>query len=97
MKLKNYIQDLIDKGEVEVVFAKLNNSNNKLKMYQEPFPRHGKNKGSSSHSVPYDYTNNITGFDSLVGRIEPADIHVNTITIEGVDPASKPYRPKVTI
>lgn len=51
MKLKNYIQDLIDKGDVKVATAKLENSNVKLKMYQDPFPKHGKDKASSSHKV----------------------------------------------
>lgn len=66
-------------------------------MYQDPFPKHGKDKGLSSHSIPYDYTINITRFDSLVGRIEPIDTHVNTITIQGADLASRLHSPRVTI
>lgn len=33
MKLKIYIQDLIDRGEIEVANAKPGNNNDKLKMY----------------------------------------------------------------
>lgn len=51
MKLKSYNQDLIGKGDVEVVVARTNNSNDKIKMYQDPFLKHGKDKGSSSHSI----------------------------------------------
>lgn len=93
MKLKIYIQDLIDRGEIEVANAKPSNNNDKLKMYQEPFPKHDKGKGSSSNTVNYDYTNHITSFDSLVGRIEPADNHVNVITIQGVNPPLSQNRP----
>lgn len=57
MKLKNYIQELIDKGDTEVDVAKLGNSNDKLKMYQDTFPKHGKDKASSSNNVNYEYTN----------------------------------------
>lgn len=33
MKLYNYIQDLIDKGDIEVDVMEPHNSNNKIKMY----------------------------------------------------------------
>lgn len=81
MKPKNYIPNIIYKGDIEVVGAKLGNTNDKLKMYEDPFPKHGKDKASSSHTVNYDYTNYVSGFDSLVGRTQPTDTHVNTITI----------------
>lgn len=97
MKLKNYIQDLIDKGDIEVATTKPGNSNDKLKMYQDPFPKHSKEKASSSHEVHYDYTNYIFGFDSLLGRIEPFDTHVNTIIIQGVYPPPTSHRPRATI
>lgn len=80
MRLKNYIQDLIDKGDIEIA-TKNTNANDKLKMYQDPFPKYRKDKGLPSHRVSYDYTNNIKGFDSLIGRIEPPEHIVNTITI----------------
>lgn len=97
MKLKNYIQDLIDKGDIEVDISKPSNSNNKLKMYQDPCPKHGKYKASSSHVVIYDYTNYISDFDSLVVHIEPVNTHVNTITIQGVNPPFASHRPRITI
>lgn len=67
MKLKNYIQDLLNKGDIEVTIAKPGNLNHKLKMYQDPFPKHGKDKASSSHEAHYDYINYVSNFYSLVG------------------------------
>lgn len=93
MKLKIYIQDLIDRGEIEVANAKPGNNNGKLKMYQEPFLKNDKGKGLSSSTVNYDYTNHIASFDSLVGRIEPTDIHVNVITVQGANPLPSQSRP----
>lgn len=97
MKLNNYIKDLTNKGDIEVTIAKPGNSNDKLKMYQDPFPKHGKYKASSSHEVRYDYGNYVSVFESLVGRIVPIDTHVNTITIQGVDPPLAPDRPRFII
>lgn len=97
MKIKNYIQDLVDKGDIEVATSKPSNSNGKIKMCQDPFPKHGKHKASSSHEVHYDCTNYVSNFDSLVGCIEPIDTHINTITIQGVNPSPTSHRHKVTI
>lgn len=93
MKLKIYIQDLIDRGEIEVANAKPGNNNDKLKMYQEPFPKNDKGKGSSSNAMGYDCANHVTSFNFLVSRIEPADNYVNVITIQGVNPPSSQSRP----
>lgn len=100
MKLKIYIQDLIDRGEIEVANSKLGNNNDKLKMYQESFPKNDKGKGSSSNIVNYDYTNHIMSFDFLGGRIDLADNHVNVITIQGANPPpfqSRPNPAKIVI
>lgn len=97
MKLKNYIQDLINKGDIEVDIAKPGNSNDKLKMYQAPFPKHGKYKAPSSNAINYDYTNYVSGFDSFVVHIEPFDNSVNIIIVKGVDPSPTTHKPRVTI
>lgn len=66
-------------------------------MYQEPFPKHDKGKGSSSSIVNYDYTNHITSFDFLVGRIEPIDNQVNIITIRGTNLPPSQSIPRIIV
>ena len=82
IKLKNFIQNLVDNGEIEVEGGPTS-KNAKLKIFQKPFPDHNNrnnntnntNQASTSNVVPYDYsTNHISGFDSLCGKVDTNDI-----------------------
>lgn len=93
IKLKVFIQNLVDDGEIEVEGGPTS-KNAKLKIFQKPFPDHNNgnnntnnvNQASTSNAVPYDYsTNNILGFDSLCGHIEEVDTHVNTLVLQAAD------------
>ena len=73
IKLKVFIQNLVDDGEIEVEGGPTS-KNAKLKIFQKPYPNHNNdrnntnntNQASTSNAVPYDYsTNHISGFDSL--------------------------------
>ena len=82
IKLKIFIQNLVDDGEIEIEGGPTS-KNAKLKIFQKPFPDHNNdnnntnnvNRSSTSNVLPYDYsTNHILGFDSLCGKIETNDI-----------------------
>ena len=83
IKLKIFIQNLIDDGEIEVERGP-SSKNAKLKIFQKPFPDHNNennnnvnnvNRASTSNTLYFDYsTNHISGFDSLCGKIESNDI-----------------------
>jgi len=58
MKLNNYIQDLINRGDIELEGAVSTSKNKHLGIYKDPFPKHDKihpqkNKGQNHQ------TNNI--------------------------------------
>jgi hypothetical protein len=83
MKFKNYVQDLIDSGKIEVE-GHNQSSNSKLKIYSTPFPNHNQSNQndhninavstSNNNTTPYDYsTNSIMGFDSLCGNLDIND------------------------
>ena len=87
MKLKVFIQNLVDDGEIEVEGGPPS-KNDKLKIFQNPFPDHNNdnnnngnnntnniNRASTSNALHYDYsTNHMLGFDSLCGKIKTNDI-----------------------
>ena len=87
IKLKVFIQNLIDDGEIEVEGGP-SSKNAKLKIFQKPFLDHNNdnnnngnnntnnvNWASTSKALHYNYsTNHISGFDSLCGKIETNDI-----------------------
>ena len=61
-KLKVFIQNLVDDGEIEVEGGP-SSKNAKLKIFQNPFPDHNNgnnntNQASTSNVVPYDYSTN---------------------------------------
>ena len=98
IKLKVFIQNLVDDGEIEVEGGP-SSKNAKLKIFQKPFPdqnNDNKNNGnnnmnyvnqaSTSIALPYDYsTTHISGFDSLCGHIEEVNTHVNTLVLQETD------------
>ena len=79
IKLKVFIQNRVDDGEIEVEGGP-SSKNAKLKIFQKPFPDHNNdntnnvnnvNQASTSNALHYDYsTNHISRFDSLCGKIE---------------------------
>ncbi len=87
IKLKIFIQNLVDDGEIEVEGGP-SSKNAKLKIFQKLFPNHNndnnkngnnntknENQASRSNALLYDYSiNHILGFDSLCGKIETNDI-----------------------
>ena len=83
IKLKIFIQNLVDDGEIDVEGGPpFENAN--LKIFQKSFPDHnndnnnnGNNntnnisRASTSNALHYDYSpNHISKFDSLCGKIE---------------------------
>ena len=40
MRLKNYIQDLIDRGDIELEGEESTSRNQNLRIYKDPFPKH---------------------------------------------------------
>jgi len=83
IKLKVFIQNLVNDGEIEVEGGPPS-KNAKLNIFQKPFPDHNNdnnnyrnnvNQASTSNALHYDYsTNHISGFDSLCGKVETNDI-----------------------
>jgi len=87
IKLKIFIQNLVDDREIEVE-AGPPSKNAKLNIFQNSFPDHNNdnknngnnntndiNQASTSNAIHYDYfTSHISGFDSLCGKIETNDI-----------------------
>ena len=82
IKLKVFIQNLVDDGEIDVEGGPPS-KNAKQKIFQKFFPDHknGNNNtnnvnwASTSNMLNYDYsTNHILGFDSFCGKIEKHNI-----------------------
>lgn len=82
-RLKNIIQDLIDKGKL-VVDGHTSNEENV--MFREPFPKHDKGKASKIENN-VNYTT--ASYDYIVNHIS-MDNHVSTIIIKGKTPKVLP-------
>lgn len=67
-KLKNVIQDIINKGDIEVDG---HTSNEKHVMFKEPFPKHDKGKSKANNQanyakMSYDYHLSLTTFQWII-------------------------------
>jgi hypothetical protein len=99
MKLKHYIQDLIDRKEIEVDSSAQSSPNANLKIYQNAFPKHtsGTGPGNPTQSSEQgkgkqaenadrkDYTNAYINYDNLIGCISQVQSSINVIHVKGVD------------
>lgn len=91
-QLKNIIQDLIDRGDIEI---EGHSSNQEHEMFKEPFPKHdnGKAKATYEHT---NYTRASYNYDSTVNHIS-MDNYVSTIIIKDKTPENYVQRPKIVL
>lgn len=91
-KLRNIIQDLIDRGDIEVDG---HTSNQEHEILKEPFPKHDKGKYKAIDSQA-NYTKASYDYDSTINCISMDD-YVSTITIKDKAPKNTTQRPKVIL
>ncbi|GLJ20143.1 hypothetical protein SUGI_0365630 [Cryptomeria japonica] len=91
-RLKNIIQDLIDRGDIEI---EGHSSNQEHEMFKEPFPKHDKGKAKATD----DQTNYIRAsynYDSTINHIS-MDNYVSTIIIKDKASENSTQRPKIVL
>ncbi|WP_197054046.1 hypothetical protein, partial [[Clostridium] innocuum] len=98
MRLKNYIQDLIDSKEIQVDAPAQASPNAGLQIYQNVFPQHNTGKNQANANQPQnrgkgkqeDHTAAYINYDKYVGcitQVEPIQDEptINTIHVRGPD------------
>ncbi|GLJ59482.1 hypothetical protein SUGI_1510350 [Cryptomeria japonica] len=90
--LKNIIQDLIDRGEVEI---EGHSSNQEHEMFKEPFPKHDKGKAATIDDQT-NYTRASYNYDSTINHVS-MDNYVSTIIIKDKMPEISTLRPKIVL
>ncbi|GLJ28438.1 hypothetical protein SUGI_0559540 [Cryptomeria japonica] len=90
--LKNIIQDLIDRGDIEI---EGHSSNQEHDMFKEAFPKSGKGK-TKAIDEHTNYTRASYNYDSTVNHIS-MDNYVSTIIIKDKMPKNSTQRPKVIL
>ncbi|WP_206093849.1 hypothetical protein, partial [Paludifilum halophilum] len=97
MKLKDYVQDLIDQKEITV--GAQTSPNAGLQIYQNAFPPHNNQnprkapiqnhtnnrQPNQQHGKNNDHTSSYIDYDSLIGCISEKEPSVNVINIRGPD------------
>ncbi|MGI4370291.1 hypothetical protein ACR2V4_27250, partial [Klebsiella pneumoniae] len=91
-RLKSIIQDLIDRGDIEI---EGHSSNQEHEIFKEPFPKHDKGKGKVTDDQA-NYTRTSYNYDSTINHIS-MDNHISTITIKNKNPENPPQRPKIVL
>lgn len=90
LKLKNYIQDLIDRGDIELESNEPISKNQQLGIYKDPFPKHDQNQ-IQTNPIQDRQTNNIyynkrpEPYDAVIGNIELTNNYVATIKVKSQD------------
>lgn len=91
-RLKNIVQDLIDRGDIEI---EGHSSNQEHEVFKEPFPKHDKGKGKVTDDQA-NYTRTSYNYDSTINHIS-MDNHISTITIKNKNPENSSLRPKIVL
>ncbi|GLJ07896.1 hypothetical protein SUGI_0076310 [Cryptomeria japonica] len=91
-QLKNIIQDLIDRGDIEI---EGHSSNQEHKMFKEPFPKHDKGKSKATDDQT-NYTRASYNYDSTINHIS-MDNYVSTIIIKDKMLENSTQRPKIIL
>jgi len=102
MRLKNYIQDLIDRGDIELEGGENTSKNKNLGIYKDPFPKHDPtppptNQGQNDQANNIHYKTTSHSYDVIIGYIEYLDNHVTTIKVKTVDCAITTRHNKITV
>lgn len=91
-RLKNNIQDLIDRGDIEI---EGHSSNQEHEMFKEPLPKHDKGKAKAIDDQT-NYTRATYNYDSTINHIS-MDNYVSTIIIKDKNPENSTQRPKIVL